>query len=155
MIRRPPRSTLSSSSAASDVYKRQLTNMSMAGLVPHPRPPGDHPLLFIWGNMTRGKPRGADSLFFDQAWVEFVESCPDGTVVEGTGDHWIFHENPMFVNQIMRKLSLIHISEPTRLLSISYAVFCLKKKKRMQGNESRRVVWVTKAHVQESTKKKL
>src|SRR5678816_3666485 len=29
----------------------------------------------------------------------------------------------------MRRLSLIHISEPTRLLSISYAVFCLKKKK--------------------------
>ena len=27
------------------------------------------------------------------------------------------------------ELSLIHISEPTRLLSISYAVFCLKKKK--------------------------
>src|SRR5678815_6108869 len=26
------------------------------------------------------------------------------------------------------KLSLIHISEPTRLLSTSYAVFCLKKK---------------------------
>src|SRR5678815_1772394 len=25
-------------------------------------------------------------------------------------------------------ISLIHISEPTRLLSISYAVFCLKKK---------------------------
>eukprot|EP00658_Telonema_sp_P-2_P063535 TRINITY_DN52294_c0_g1_i1.p1 TRINITY_DN52294_c0_g1~~TRINITY_DN52294_c0_g1_i1.p1 ORF type:complete len:103 (+),score=16.41 TRINITY_DN52294_c0_g1_i1:95-403(+) len=29
----------------------------------------------------------------------------------------------------IRGLSLIHISEPTRLLSISYAVFCLKKKK--------------------------
>eukprot|EP00658_Telonema_sp_P-2_P028882 TRINITY_DN22040_c0_g1_i4.p1 TRINITY_DN22040_c0_g1~~TRINITY_DN22040_c0_g1_i4.p1 ORF type:complete len:263 (+),score=35.84 TRINITY_DN22040_c0_g1_i4:120-908(+) len=29
-----------------------------------------------------------------------------------------------------RGLSLIHISEPTRLLSISYAVFCLKKKKK-------------------------
>eukprot|EP00658_Telonema_sp_P-2_P052695 TRINITY_DN4094_c0_g1_i2.p2 TRINITY_DN4094_c0_g1~~TRINITY_DN4094_c0_g1_i2.p2 ORF type:complete len:100 (-),score=15.12 TRINITY_DN4094_c0_g1_i2:47-346(-) len=29
-----------------------------------------------------------------------------------------------------RPLSLIHISEPTRLLSISYAVFCLKKKKK-------------------------
>src|SRR5678816_3995514 len=29
-----------------------------------------------------------------------------------------------------RLLSLIHISEPTRLLSISYAVFCLKKKKK-------------------------
>src|SRR5665254_19839 len=30
--------------------------------------------------------------------------------------------------RLIRKLSLIHISEPTRLLSISYAVFCLKKK---------------------------
>eukprot|EP00658_Telonema_sp_P-2_P037651 TRINITY_DN27073_c0_g1_i1.p2 TRINITY_DN27073_c0_g1~~TRINITY_DN27073_c0_g1_i1.p2 ORF type:complete len:120 (+),score=27.50 TRINITY_DN27073_c0_g1_i1:712-1071(+) len=30
---------------------------------------------------------------------------------------------------ILSLLSLIHISEPTRLLSISYAVFCLKKKK--------------------------
>src|SRR5678816_1279289 len=28
----------------------------------------------------------------------------------------------------LEDLSLIHISEPTRLLSISYAVFCLKKK---------------------------
>src|SRR5674536_393397 len=32
MIRRPPRSTLSSSSAASDVYKRQLTWTALAGL---------------------------------------------------------------------------------------------------------------------------
>eukprot|EP00658_Telonema_sp_P-2_P057319 TRINITY_DN4576_c0_g1_i9.p1 TRINITY_DN4576_c0_g1~~TRINITY_DN4576_c0_g1_i9.p1 ORF type:complete len:433 (+),score=74.56 TRINITY_DN4576_c0_g1_i9:96-1394(+) len=32
--------------------------------------------------------------------------------------------------RIAEKLSLIHISEPTRLLSISYAVFCLKKKKK-------------------------
>eukprot|EP00658_Telonema_sp_P-2_P025530 TRINITY_DN20286_c0_g1_i2.p1 TRINITY_DN20286_c0_g1~~TRINITY_DN20286_c0_g1_i2.p1 ORF type:complete len:214 (+),score=43.28 TRINITY_DN20286_c0_g1_i2:102-743(+) len=31
-------------------------------------------------------------------------------------------------------LSLIHISEPTRLLSISYAVFCLKKKKEKSRN---------------------
>src|SRR5674536_260800 len=30
---------------------------------------------------------------------------------------------------VAQDLSLIHISEPTRLLSISYAVFCLKKKK--------------------------
>src|SRR5678815_4304331 len=32
-----------------------------------------------------------------------------------------------YVNMFL-SLSLIHISEPTRLLSISYAVFCLKKK---------------------------
>eukprot|EP00658_Telonema_sp_P-2_P048147 TRINITY_DN36634_c0_g1_i2.p1 TRINITY_DN36634_c0_g1~~TRINITY_DN36634_c0_g1_i2.p1 ORF type:complete len:327 (-),score=58.88 TRINITY_DN36634_c0_g1_i2:89-1069(-) len=31
---------------------------------------------------------------------------------------------------LVESLSLIHISEPTRLLSISYAVFCLKKKKK-------------------------
>src|SRR5664280_2164228 len=31
MIRRPPRSTLSSSSAASDVYKRQLTGHASSG----------------------------------------------------------------------------------------------------------------------------
>src|SRR5450756_2952113 len=30
---------------------------------------------------------------------------------------------------IWKELSLIHISEPTRLGMISYAVFCLKKKK--------------------------
>eukprot|EP00658_Telonema_sp_P-2_P042445 TRINITY_DN3047_c0_g1_i2.p1 TRINITY_DN3047_c0_g1~~TRINITY_DN3047_c0_g1_i2.p1 ORF type:complete len:189 (-),score=53.35 TRINITY_DN3047_c0_g1_i2:76-642(-) len=35
-------------------------------------------------------------------------------------------------------LSLIHISEPTRLLSISYAVFCLKKKKK-NNKEDRNV----------------
>eukprot|EP00658_Telonema_sp_P-2_P007197 TRINITY_DN12680_c0_g1_i1.p1 TRINITY_DN12680_c0_g1~~TRINITY_DN12680_c0_g1_i1.p1 ORF type:complete len:473 (+),score=78.82 TRINITY_DN12680_c0_g1_i1:132-1550(+) len=34
------------------------------------------------------------------------------------------------IRRTMEDLSLIHISEPTRLLSISYAVFCLKKKKR-------------------------
>ena len=32
-------------------------------------------------------------------------------------------------------LSLIHISEPTRLLSISYAVFCLKKQKNKQKHK--------------------
>src|SRR5678815_2285270 len=37
------------------------------------------------------------------------------------------HGMPCFVRECV-DLSLIHISEPTRLLSISYAVFCLKKK---------------------------
>eukprot|EP00658_Telonema_sp_P-2_P035334 TRINITY_DN25713_c0_g1_i1.p1 TRINITY_DN25713_c0_g1~~TRINITY_DN25713_c0_g1_i1.p1 ORF type:complete len:142 (-),score=37.11 TRINITY_DN25713_c0_g1_i1:64-489(-) len=34
-----------------------------------------------------------------------------------------------YTSRSEHSLSLIHISEPTRLLSISYAVFCLKKKK--------------------------
>ena len=33
------------------------------------------------------------------------------------------------INETIEKLSLIHISEPTRQAEISYAVFCLKKKK--------------------------
>eukprot|EP00658_Telonema_sp_P-2_P044098 TRINITY_DN31965_c0_g1_i1.p1 TRINITY_DN31965_c0_g1~~TRINITY_DN31965_c0_g1_i1.p1 ORF type:complete len:109 (-),score=39.71 TRINITY_DN31965_c0_g1_i1:27-353(-) len=37
--------------------------------------------------------------------------------------------NPQYSSS-SSSLSLIHISEPTRLLSISYAVFCLKKKKK-------------------------
>src|SRR5678816_2001676 len=40
------------------------------------------------------------------------------TRVERRDPYKVFHK--------MRVLSLIHISEPTRLLSISYAVFCLK-----------------------------
>ena len=82
MIRRPPRSTQSRSSAASDVYKRQAA-------VPQQR---DVTVGLTQVVHPRGDP-GAE--IGDLA---------------GVG------------------LSLIHISEPTRLLSISYAVFCLKKK---------------------------
>eukprot|EP00658_Telonema_sp_P-2_P000183 TRINITY_DN10059_c0_g1_i2.p1 TRINITY_DN10059_c0_g1~~TRINITY_DN10059_c0_g1_i2.p1 ORF type:complete len:114 (-),score=42.94 TRINITY_DN10059_c0_g1_i2:23-364(-) len=43
-------------------------------------------------------------------------------------------ERPTYTNlNRLISLSLIHISEPTRLLSISYAVFCLKKKKKKQN----------------------
>src|SRR5450756_2914756 len=35
-------------------------------------------------------------------------------------------------------LSLIHISEPTRLGMISYAVFCLKKKKKKKQKQKNR-----------------
>src|SRR5678810_1435197 len=35
------------------------------------------------------------------------------------------------------KLSLIHISEPTRQAEISYAVFCLKKKKSQETRQLR------------------
>ena len=39
------------------------------------------------------------------------------------------HSNVHVGIRSTRHLSLIHISEPTRLGMISYAVFCLKKKK--------------------------
>eukprot|EP00658_Telonema_sp_P-2_P041015 TRINITY_DN2932_c0_g1_i2.p2 TRINITY_DN2932_c0_g1~~TRINITY_DN2932_c0_g1_i2.p2 ORF type:complete len:166 (+),score=45.88 TRINITY_DN2932_c0_g1_i2:140-637(+) len=50
------------------------------------------------------------------ASAQMLEACKHG-------DHEL-------VANMLKDLSLIHISEPTRLLSISYAVFCLKKKKK-------------------------
>ena len=89
MIRRPPRSTLSSSSAASDVYKRQ-----------------------VWENVpgVLSSNRGRDFATFLTAMGKI-----------GYG----------FAYRVLdaQYLSLIHISEPTRQAEISYAVFCLKKKK--------------------------
>ena len=73
-------------------------NMSFAGLVPHDQPPATNPLMFLWGNMSRGKPRGADSKFFDAAWLTFVESTPKGKVVECPSDHWMHVKAPRFVN---------------------------------------------------------
>eukprot|EP00658_Telonema_sp_P-2_P043018 TRINITY_DN3097_c0_g1_i3.p1 TRINITY_DN3097_c0_g1~~TRINITY_DN3097_c0_g1_i3.p1 ORF type:complete len:112 (-),score=38.07 TRINITY_DN3097_c0_g1_i3:39-374(-) len=91
MIRRPPRSTLSSSSAASDVYKRQGINAE-------------------YGSRTYTLKRKSDN------FATFLIDPP-----------------PL-------DLSLIHISEPTRLLSISYAVFCLKKKKKKSNTINDRVI---------------
>eukprot|EP00658_Telonema_sp_P-2_P014077 TRINITY_DN1533_c0_g1_i10.p1 TRINITY_DN1533_c0_g1~~TRINITY_DN1533_c0_g1_i10.p1 ORF type:complete len:266 (-),score=46.78 TRINITY_DN1533_c0_g1_i10:19-816(-) len=45
-------------------------------------------------------------------------------------------------SQPVCELSLIHISEPTRLLSISYAVFCLKKKKKYKKKKTKLTVRV-------------
>eukprot|EP00658_Telonema_sp_P-2_P003209 TRINITY_DN11178_c0_g1_i3.p1 TRINITY_DN11178_c0_g1~~TRINITY_DN11178_c0_g1_i3.p1 ORF type:complete len:401 (-),score=75.96 TRINITY_DN11178_c0_g1_i3:75-1277(-) len=47
---------------------------------------------------------------------------PHGDSAVQDDPYWIFARSHL--------LSLIHITEPTRLLSISYAVFCLKKKKK-------------------------
>ena len=55
----------------------------------------------------------------------------DNTILNGDSDYsWInFLINENYVDKQEYELSLIHISEPTRLRRISYAVFCLKKKK--------------------------
>ena len=82
IIRRPPRSTQSRSSAASDVYKRQALDIGQRILA-------------------------MDQRINSELSIRML-----------TYDGY----------RIPLELSLIHISEPTRLLSISYAVFCLKKK---------------------------
>ena len=49
--------------------------------------------------------------------------------IEAFSKDWHWFAMIGFINLVAPFfLSLIHISEPTRLLSISYAVFCLKKK---------------------------
>ena len=59
---------------------------------------------------------------YDQKQVLTISSIPR-TVQKGAT-----YTIDVAVYGIDNILSLIHISEPTRLLSISYAVFCLKKK---------------------------
>ena len=51
------------------------------------------------------------------------------TGIVSRGSNQRVSDNKFYTNTGILNLSLIHISEPTRLLSISYAVFCLKKKK--------------------------
>ena len=53
-----------------------------------------------------------------------VPFCHNAFMVRDDGDDAPISRQTRWI----RGLSLIHISEPTRLLSISYAVFCLKKK---------------------------
>eukprot|EP00658_Telonema_sp_P-2_P057517 TRINITY_DN45969_c0_g1_i1.p1 TRINITY_DN45969_c0_g1~~TRINITY_DN45969_c0_g1_i1.p1 ORF type:complete len:136 (+),score=26.41 TRINITY_DN45969_c0_g1_i1:127-534(+) len=112
MIRRPPRSTLSSSSAASDVYKRQVQEFGC-----------DVNAL-------------SDSSIYNPIYPLFraVEKneadCVSELISLGANVNQINRDNGFTALHIaISNLSLIHISEPTRLLSISYAVFCLKKKK--------------------------
>eukprot|EP00658_Telonema_sp_P-2_P033473 TRINITY_DN24565_c0_g1_i1.p2 TRINITY_DN24565_c0_g1~~TRINITY_DN24565_c0_g1_i1.p2 ORF type:complete len:115 (+),score=36.05 TRINITY_DN24565_c0_g1_i1:171-515(+) len=68
-------------------------------------------------------------------FARLKDECEDVLSPAGGAAEWLhldvmdahFVPNLTFGPPII--LSLIHISEPTRLLSISYAVFCLKKKK--------------------------
>ena len=56
---------------------------------------------------------------------------PNDIIIKGINDSKKLSEKKReeLFEEITEKLSLIHISEPTRRTPISYAVFCLKKKK--------------------------
>src|SRR5678816_2935346 len=62
-------------------------------------------------------------------WVDYnlMTSVP-GIYAIGEANFSDHGANRLGASALMQGLALIHISEPTRLLSISYAVFCLKKK---------------------------
>ena len=57
--------------------------------------------------------------------IEMLRSSPNNP-----RKHFADEDLDDLAKSIHDKLSLIDISEPTRLLSISYAVFCLKKKRK-------------------------
>src|SRR5678815_4630501 len=59
-------------------------------------------------------------------FARVARPCDAGAARDRRG-HRVEPDRPRAAVQV-EGLSLIHISEPTRLLSISYAVFCLKKK---------------------------
>ena len=61
--------------------------------------------------------------------IEYIKNNlhPEMILGIGTGSTVNF-----FIEELKEyRLSLIHISEPTRQAEISYAVFCLKKKKKI------------------------
>eukprot|EP00658_Telonema_sp_P-2_P041228 TRINITY_DN2947_c0_g2_i5.p1 TRINITY_DN2947_c0_g2~~TRINITY_DN2947_c0_g2_i5.p1 ORF type:complete len:540 (+),score=137.23 TRINITY_DN2947_c0_g2_i5:359-1978(+) len=60
------------------------------------------------------------------SWAQFTYVMQ----TDWSQDVLVYYLTKYGFNTISLYLSLIHISEPTRLLSISYAVFCLKKKKK-------------------------
>src|SRR5450756_2974782 len=155
MIRRPPRSTQSRSSAASDVYKRQVRRTIRSSMpVAHPDSRAYRvlaavvrPILFA---LSRRRWSGGEHLPQSGGCIVVANHATylDAlTFAHFVYDHGrasrILAKSPLFkiplfgailratgMIPVYRNLSLIHISEPTRLGMISYAVFCLKKKKK-------------------------
>src|SRR5678816_1556807 len=59
----------------------------------------------------------------DHRWSCYLSCIPERVIAEiGIAGERLLNEHRLGIDDV---LSLIHISEPTRLLSISYAVFCL------------------------------
>ena len=120
IIRRPPRSTQSRSSAASDVYKRQALSCSKS--------------YIYWKRFIE-----TGEVDFQSVRTEIAESWRR-CLAKGLDPKAAKRPIPLSPEEILGRrksysLSLIHISEPTRLLSISYAVFCLKKKNKLIKKE--------------------
>ena len=118
MVRRPPKFTHSRSSAASDVYKRQALKMARRFGSAHAK----YDVVGFSGGF-HGRTYGALSVMDKALYKDGMGPFLPHTLVLP------FNDVDALEARVDENLSLIHISEPTRLLSSSYAVFCLKKKK--------------------------
>src|SRR5678815_3442627 len=98
---------------------------------------GDKVKVHYHGRLTSGETfdssEGRQPLEFEVGSGMVIKGFDDGVTGMKVGEKKTINipaenaygeKNP----EMIIDLSLIHISEPTRLLSISYAVFCLKKK---------------------------
>eukprot|EP00831_Metopus_contortus_P052542 TRINITY_DN44103_c0_g1_i1.p1 TRINITY_DN44103_c0_g1~~TRINITY_DN44103_c0_g1_i1.p1 ORF type:complete len:151 (-),score=35.79 TRINITY_DN44103_c0_g1_i1:51-503(-) len=117
MIRRPPRSTQGVSSAASDVYKRQLLGLGTYDWKGYKTISSEKNKMIIYQN---GNSNNGDSITSDDYFTYLTQTLRPELAI---GRYPAKNTSEL-------DLSLIHISEPTRPLYISYAVFCLKKKKK-------------------------
>src|SRR5450756_1870131 len=110
MIRRPPRSTQSRSSAASDVYKRQIGDGGVVrGVFGLGRDVSERRRAERALERSELRLRTLVNETNQMTWVTGLDGAIDSPVGDWTA----------FTGQ---SLSLIHISEPTRLGMISYAV---------------------------------
>src|SRR5678809_1655073 len=62
-------------------------------------------------------------------WKALPKDLPTKSTVHDYLELWNWDGTVERIHHALYVLSLIHISEPTRQAEISYAVFCLKKKK--------------------------
>src|SRR5678815_4210264 len=81
----------------------------------------------------KARQTGASKIYIDDLQEEFARDfifpmMRAGSIYENQYFLGTSIARPLIAKRMVEILSLIHISEPTRLLSISYAVFCLKKK---------------------------
>src|SRR5450756_982817 len=120
MIRRPPRSTQSRSSAASDVYKRQTTrriiafSLIAAAFTVAPAC-AQQPYDGLWNVTILTRTGNCEPS------VHYPLTVTNGRVSGAADVSGSIGRQGIVKVSI---LSLIHISEPTRLGMISYAVFC-------------------------------
>src|SRR5674536_34539 len=127
MIRQPPISTLSSSSAASDVYKRQYPNhfdqndeFKKTMFTEENKSAFLNEVIKMMMEIRQAK----HLVVQKEEWTEVRKKWMQaGNILyKFIADNMVVGGRTSLMKEELF-LSLIHISEPTRLLSISYAVF--------------------------------